>query len=64
MRIEKTIELPSGAVRFEGELDQKELDYVLTIGLSILFAQGAMPYVIADDDDEASFSTDTTNTVQ
>lgn len=64
MKISKSIELPSGSVRFEGELDQTELDYVLTVGLSLLFAQGAMPYVLADEEDDASFAPNTTGTVQ
>jgi len=40
--ISKTIETEQGTVTFQGELDQEELDYVLTLGLNLLLQQGAI----------------------
>lgn len=59
MLINKTVELPGGSVRFEGELDATELDYVLSVGLSLLLMKGAMPYVIEEDSEIAPNTTDT-----
>lgn len=42
MIISKTIETDDGTVTFQGELDQEELDYVLTLGLNLLLQQGAI----------------------
>ena len=44
MNISKAIETPQGTVKFEGELEQKELDFVLKIGLNVLLTNGALPY--------------------
>lgn len=51
MQINKTIETPEGTVKFEGELEQKELDLVIQIGLNYLLQQGVLPFTIADDVD-------------
>ncbi len=42
MKISKAIETPEGTVRFEGELEAAELDYVLKVGLNVLLVQGAI----------------------
>lgn len=63
MLINKTVELPGGSVRFEGELDQTELDYVLSVGLSLLLLKGAMPYVVEEEED-AMLAPNTTDTLQ
>lgn len=42
MLVNKSIETPEGTVRFEGELEQKELDFILKIGLNVLLTQGAL----------------------
>lgn len=47
------VELPSGSVKFQGELEQYELDYVLTLGLTMLLLKGAMPYIVQDGDEAA-----------
>lgn len=44
MLINKSIETPEGTVKFEGELEQKELDFVLKIGLNTLMQLGAIPF--------------------
>ena len=47
MLVNKSIETPQGTVKFEGELEQKELDFVLKIGLNYLLTQGAIPFTTA-----------------
>ena len=44
MLVNKSIETPEGTVKFEGELEQNELDFVLKIGLNMLLTQGAIPF--------------------
>ena len=46
MLVNKSIETAQGTVKFEGELEQKELDYVLKIGLNYLLTRGAIPATI------------------
>ncbi|CAB4132890.1 hypothetical protein UFOVP249_57 [uncultured Caudovirales phage] len=46
MLVNKSVETPNGSVKFEGELEPKELDFVLQIGLNTLLAQGAIPFTI------------------
>jgi len=48
MLVNKTIETPSGTVKFEGELEQKELDLVIKIGLNVLFQTGALPIITGE----------------
>lgn len=45
MKVEKTLVLPEGAVRFEGELSEAETDMVVEIGLNYLIRAGAFPAV-------------------
>lgn len=52
MLVSKSIETPQGTVKFEGELEQKELDFVIKIGLNLLLQQGAIPFVMAPDNEE------------
>ena len=47
MLISKSIETPEGTVKFEGVLEQKELDFVLKLGLNLLLTQGALPFMMA-----------------
>jgi len=44
MLVNKTIETDKGTVKFEGELEEAELDLVLRIGLNYLLANGALPF--------------------
>ena len=46
MLVNKSIETPQGTVKFEGELEQKELDFVLKVGLNFLMQQGAIPFTV------------------
>ena len=50
MLINKSFETPEGSVRFEGELEQQELDLVLQVGLNYLLKVGAIPYTILNED--------------
>jgi hypothetical protein len=52
MLVNKSIETPEGTVKFEGELEQKELDFILKIGLNVLLTQGALPFMIASNKEE------------
>ena len=51
--INKTIETEEGTVKFEGTLEQKELDLVIQIGLNYLLKHGALPFTMYDDVEEA-----------
>jgi hypothetical protein len=44
MLVNKSIETPQGTVKFEGELEQNELDFILKIGLNTLLTAGAIPF--------------------
>lgn len=48
MLVNKSIETPQGTVKFEGELEQNELDFVLKLGLNMLLTQGAIPFTTAN----------------
>lgn len=45
MKIEQTVRLPEGIVKFSGELSQTEADLVVEIGLNYLIRAGAFPAV-------------------
>jgi hypothetical protein len=47
--INKTIETEEGTVKFEGELEQAELDLVLSLGLNFLLQQGCLPFTTKGD---------------
>jgi hypothetical protein len=44
MLINKSIETENGTVKFQGELEQEELDFILKIGLNTLLQMGAIPF--------------------
>lgn len=46
MQVSKTIELPEGGARFEGELSPEELDLVLRVGLTYLMQLGTIPITL------------------
>jgi hypothetical protein len=50
MLVNKSFETSQGTVKFEGELEPKELDLVIKIGLNFLLQMGALPIVTQDDD--------------
>lgn len=57
MLVSKSIETPQGTVKFEGELEQVELDFVIKIGLNTLMQMGAIPFTAKNEEhvtDEAS----------
>lgn len=45
MKVENTVRLPEGIVKFSGELSQTEADLVVEIGLNYLIRAGAFPAV-------------------
>jgi hypothetical protein len=47
-------------VKFEGELEQNELDFVLKIGLNTLLQLGAIPFTTKHEDSEIAMP-ETTN---
>ena len=57
MLVNKSIETPQGTVKFEGELEQKELDFVLKIGLNYLLTQGAIPMTVAKAAEGSGYAT-------
>lgn len=52
MLVSKSIETDKGTVKFEGELEQNELDFVLKVGLNYLLTHGALPYTTATKDEQ------------
>jgi hypothetical protein len=46
MHVNKTIETEKGTVKFEGELEQNELDFVIKVGLNVLLSRGALPFTV------------------
>ena len=56
MLVNKSFETPQGTVKFEGELEEKELDLILKVGLNFLLQMGALPLVTGDSTLEAEDS--------
>jgi hypothetical protein len=52
MLVNKSLETEKGTVKFEGELEQHELDFVLKIGLNTLLQLGAIPFTTKHEDSE------------
>jgi hypothetical protein len=49
LHINKSFETEEGTVQFSGELEEKELDLVLKIGLNYLLQMGALPFINKTD---------------
>ncbi len=45
MKIDTVIELPTGAIKFDGELTEEETKLVVTLGLNFLVRSGAFSMV-------------------
>ncbi len=52
MKVDKTVETDKGTVKFEGELTEDELNLVIEIGLNVLLANGAIPLVLKQTEDD------------
>ena len=52
MLVNKSIETEQGTVKFEGELEQNELDFILKIGLNTLLQMGAIPFTAKHGDSD------------
>ncbi len=57
MKVKKSLETPDGVVEFQGELNQDELDLILTVGLNYLLQQGAIPLRVMPETDRAKLTT-------
>lgn len=53
MKISKALETPDGTVQFDGEINQDELDFILSVGLNFLMQQGAIPFKILKPQDKS-----------
>lgn len=51
-----------GSVLFDGMLNQKEVQFVLEVGVNFLLANGAQPFL--EDDDEDTIEAPGSETVQ
>ena len=61
MQISKVIKTDEGTVKFEGEITQEEHEFVLTVGLHTLIQQGALPFIVAEEEELSSFVPGTDN---
>jgi hypothetical protein len=52
MNVSKTIETPQGTIKFEGELEEKEADLVIKIGLNVLMQAGTLKLLAVEDKPE------------
>ena len=50
MKIEKTIDLPTGTIRFEGEVTEEELDHIITMGLAFMYIRGDLQATLMTSD--------------
>ena len=53
MKVSKSIEMPEGQIKFEGELNADEVDLILGVGLNYLMQQGALPFRVLPAKDAA-----------
>lgn len=49
MKINKVIELPDGAVEITANLNQAQVEFLIEIGLNIVLAKGAKPFIDKND---------------
>lgn len=54
MLIKHAIQTENGTVEIQGELNPQELGLVLSLGLNILYQQGAIPFMVNKEDQEAA----------
>ena len=54
MEINSTIKTEDGVYQFKGELTQDEMDVVVQAGLNVLLQQGAIPFLVRDEEEEAN----------
>lgn len=64
MEIKKSIKTEKGTVVFEGEITPEEHDFILSVGLNELLAQGALPFHELDEQDISSIVIPTTTKKQ
>lgn len=52
MLINEAIQTENGTVQIKGELSPQELGLVLSLGLNLLYQQGAIPFLVNKEDQE------------
>lgn len=52
VQIKKLIKTTEGTVKFEGELTEQEHEFVVTVGLHTLMENGALPFIVVDEEGE------------
>lgn len=57
MLINEAIQTENGTVQIKGELSPQELGLVLSLGLNILYQQGAIPFLKNKEDQEKAQAT-------
>ena len=50
MLIDQTIDLPSGTVKFVGEVTPDELDFIIKMGLVTLYLRGELSTTVVSED--------------
>lgn len=64
MKIEVTTRDEAGNIAFNGTLNQREISFVLNVGINYLLANGAMPLFTGKDDEELGVVAPSTGTLQ
>lgn len=49
MKIHQTIETPEGIVEVNGELSQQQVQFLIEVGLNVILAKGAQPFITDTD---------------
>lgn len=64
MNVKQVIETKQGSVTFSAELTGKELETVITAGLNVMLAHGALPFLSQEEREAATFMVDPSETTQ
>jgi len=64
MQIKVTTEDKDGNIKFDGTLNKKEVEFVLTVGVNFLMANGALPLFTGKEDEELGIIAPSTSTAQ
>lgn len=54
IKINHVLEKPDGSVTFQGNLEGRELQFVVEMGLNLLLKEGAIPFVAKNTHNPAS----------
>jgi hypothetical protein len=64
LKIEVTTRDEAGNIAFTGSLNQREISFVLNVGINYLLANGALPLFTGKDDEELGIVAPESKTVQ